>query len=316
MHIIITGATGFIGSYVACEAVIRGHRITAVARSQSKGSLYAVTGVDWFNWDLSASNLPNLSALNVDCVIHLAASMGGIREEQERTMIGGTARLLAAAGQAGIGKLIGVSSIGVLDYPVLRPMSVVDETAAVANCPGIMGQYASIKARQEEMLRAYGQDGAARCVMLRPGLVYDDTRLISAHAGILKGPVRWLIAHEGQVPTVEVRGLARAIVDAAERALPDKTVLHLVDDHLPSQSAYIEGLRRRGLLAGGSMMVSWRVAFCIALMARLGLSAVGLRAKVPEALLPHSFASRFKPFRYSNTRAKELLGWVPAAQFQ
>ena len=83
-----------------------------------------------------------------------------------------------------------------------------------------------------------------------------------------------LVAHDGQVPTVEVNGLARAIVAAAEKDLPNGTVLNLVDDNLPGQLDYIAGLRRRGLLPHGGINLSWRLAAGVASLLWYGLSAI------------------------------------------
>ena len=127
--------------------------------------------VGWYG-TCQTSVVPDLSGFNVDCIIHLAAVLEGEWEEQERTTIGGTTRLLAAAKQAGIGKVVGISSMAVLDYPSLPPMSDIDETAPVATDYVGMGQYAAIKARQEELLRAIC---AGRCAAMHrsspwPGL--------------------------------------------------------------------------------------------------------------------------------------------------
>jgi nucleoside-diphosphate-sugar epimerase len=315
MHILITGASGFIGAYVVREAARRLHQVTVVSRNPESDDLTRFPGVSRLVWDLSDDIVPDLSGFNVDCIIHLAAVLGGEREEQERTTIGGTSRLLAAAKQAGIRKVVGISSIAVLDYPSLPPMSDVDETAPVATDYVGMGQYAAIKARQEELLRRYARDGAQQCIVLRPGLVYDESQLISAHAGVTRNAICLLVAHEGQVPTVEVNGLARAIVEAAEKELPNGAVLNLVDDNLPGQLDYIAGLRRRGLLPSGGITLSWRLAAGLAWLLRYGLSAIGKAYKLPEAMRAHALASRFKPYRFSNAKARELLGWRPGGHF-
>jgi len=83
--------------------------------------------------------------------------------------------------------------------------------------------------------------------------VYDSKRLISARAGVIKGPLCLVAFHEGNVPTVEVTGLARAILNACERDVHDGEIMHLVDDNLPSQREYLAGLQRRGMLP------SWRI---------------------------------------------------------
>lgn len=315
MHILITGASGFIGAYVVREATRRLHQVTVVSRNPERLDSTRFPDVGRLVWNLSDGVVPDISGFNVDCIIHLAAVLEGEREEQERTTIGGTLHLLTAARQAGIGKVVGVSSMAVLDYPSLPPMSNIDEAAPVATDYSGMGQYAAIKARQEELFREYAREGTQLCTILRPGLVYDESQLISAHAGVVRNRFCLLVSHDGQVPTVEVNGLARAIVAAAEKDLPNGTVLNLVDDNLPGQLDYIAGLRRRRLLPHGWGKFSWRLAAGIAALLWYGLSAFGRAHKLPEAMRPHAFASRFRPYRYSNAKAKELLDWKPSGFF-
>jgi hypothetical protein len=109
--------------------------------------------------------------------------------------------------------------------------------------------------------------------------------------------------------------LANAILKAAEIDLPNSNVIHLVDDALPSQRDYLAGLRRRGLIPDGGVPLPWRVMSGLAGMVQLGPTALGLGGKLPEAVLPRAFAARLKPFRFSNARATQLLGWQPGKHF-
>ena len=91
--------------------------------------------------------------------------------------------------------------------------------------------------------------------------------------------------------------------------------MHLVDDRLPDQPAYLEGLRRRGSIQRGGIVLPWRVLQALTALMRTVLAATGLGGRAPEILLPDAFSARLKPFRFSNTKAKELLGWTPGREF-
>jgi nucleoside-diphosphate-sugar epimerase len=255
-----------------------------------------------------------LERLGIDAVIHLAASLTGSAEEQYRSTVVATRHLLDAMKRAGISRLVGISSIAVLDYAHIPAMAVIDENARISDGSGT-GTYTEMKLEQEKLFAAFAGEHGTRCAILRPGLVYDSERLISARAGIIKGPLSLVAFHGGHAPTVEVTGLAKAILSACERDVPDGEIIHLVDDNLPSQREYLEGLRRRGTLPAWGIPVPWRLLAAMAGSLRVLFRLAGQEARLPEAFRRQGFAARFKPFRYSNEKAKRLLEWVPASRF-
>jgi nucleoside-diphosphate-sugar epimerase len=271
-------------------------------------------GCPWIRHDLAGADELVLDRLGIDAAIHLAAGLAGSEREQTRATILATRHLAKALHRAGIGKLVGVSSLVVLDYASVPALSLVDERTPTASGAG-MGIYARMKLEQERLFAGFAGEAGGACAILRPGLVYDSERLSAAHAGIIKGSVRLLVAHPGRVPVIEVRGLARAIVNAAELDTAGGEILHLVDDNLPGVPAYVQALRRRGLLQGSCIPIPWRMMAAMALLVRSGLAAAGLTGAVPEAMLRHGFAARLKPFHYSNDKARRTLGWVPASRF-
>jgi nucleoside-diphosphate-sugar epimerase len=315
MKILITGASGFIGGYVLREAIARGHRVVALSRSRPANPPGQATPVEWLQCDLGAAELPTLTGLGIDTVIHLAAGLLGGVEEQYRATVTATRNLLGAMRQAGIVKLIGISSIAVLDYSRTPAMTSIDESIAMPPDETGMGVYATMKLAQEKLFAAFAREPGHHCVILRPGLVYDDERLIDARAGIIKGPLRLIAAHRGEVPTVEVTGLARAILNACEQDVAPGEVIHLVDDNLPNQREYVAGLRRRGILPSWGIPVPWRLLAVMAWVLRTLGRVVGKGGSLPEVLLRQGFAARLKPFRYSNEKARRVLGWVPAGRF-
>lgn len=315
MKVLITGASGFIGGYVVSEAIRRGHDVLALTRSHPANNSDHASSVRWFHGDLNDMEPSKLEGLDIDVVIHLAAGLLGSAEEQYRSTVMATRKLLDAMRRAGIARLVGISSIAVLDYARTPAMALIDENVPVPPDSAGIGIYAAMKLEQEKLFAAFAEAPGTRCVILRPGLVYDSMRLIDARAGIVKGPLCLIAAHGGEVPTVEVTGLARAILSAAERDVAGVEVIQLVDDNLPGQREYVAGLRRRGILPSWGIPVPWRVLAAMASSLRVLSRAAGQESRLPEVFLRQGFAARLKPFRYSNTRAKRLLGWIPAGTF-
>jgi nucleoside-diphosphate-sugar epimerase len=315
MKILITGAAGFVGKVVLEEALRRGHFVIALVRRSAPTRWKGVPNLETLQLDLCRIQCSDLDGRGIDVIVHLAAATKGGEAEQHRDTVIGTENLLSAARRAGIRRIVGISSIAVLDYGSMQPLSIIDEQIAVLSGNARKGIYAAAKLHQEHFFAEFGHQGDNSCTILRPGLVYDKLRLIAAHAGVMKGPVCLLASHDGEVPTIEVHSLARAVVNAAEKQLPRCEVIHLVDDQLPDQVAYLDGLRRRGVIQRGGIVLPWRVLRALTNLLRTVLTATGLGRRVPEILSPVAFSARLTPFRYSNAKARNLLGWTPGCEF-
>src|SRR5271154_1753393 len=210
MKILITGAAGFIGEFVASEVLRREHQVIALVRSSAPRHWQDKRNLEVLRCDLRHAETLDLRARDIDVVLHLAAATKGLAAEQIQDTVIGTMNLLHAVRQAGIRRIVGISSIAVLDYCSVRPMAVIDEQVAASHGAG-MGAYATAKSQQEALFAGFGREEFNGCAILRPGLVYDESRLVAAHAGIVKGRFCLLVSHRGEVPTIEVHGLARAI---------------------------------------------------------------------------------------------------------
>lgn len=314
MKMLVTGAAGFIGTSVIHELLTRDHQVIALVRSAAPDRWSQLENLEVVQFDLRESRCLDLKEKNIDVILHLAAASKGPAAKQFADTVIGTANLLSAARAAGIHRIVGISSLAVIDYGSVWPLTVIEEDVALADDVGV-GDYAAAKIRQEQLFRDFARERGNSCAILRPGLVYDHVRLTPGHAGIVRPYISLVASHRGEVPTVEVHGLASAIANAAERHSDGCEVVHLVDDDLPSQSAYIAGLRRRGLLQTATIAIPWRVLQGVLWLAATALTAAGFQGRLPEILLPRAFATRLKPFRFSNAKAKRLLGWVPGRQF-
>jgi nucleoside-diphosphate-sugar epimerase len=314
MRVLVTGAAGFIGQHLVHALLERDHEVMAMIRPNTPCPWTGAERVSVMKCDLTGPQAVDLGNGGVDVVVHAAAAMRGTLGEQLASTVTGTVNLLQAARQAGIRRIVGLSSLAVLDFRSVRAMTLIDEHVPVARA-GDTGIYSHAKILQESLFRQFGAEAGHTSLILRPGLVYDERRLIAAHAGIVRRGLQILASHPGHVPTIEVRGVARAVVAAVEGSFEGVETVHLVDDALPSQREYLSGLRRRGLLNSGGLTVPWKLlqGFCTG--SRLAMSALGLSAQIPEVLLPGSFCARLKPFEFTNLRACRLLGWVPGKSF-
>jgi len=138
MRFVVTGSAGFVGSHLARRLVDAGHDVVGIDClranydvSEKKANLAWVAAggpLDQHDLDLSADDLDGLVA-GSDIVVHLAgqpgvrASWGDGLTEYTRDNIVATERLLAAAGRAGVGRVVLASSSSVYGEAARYPCS-------------------------------------------------------------------------------------------------------------------------------------------------------------------------------------------------
>jgi NADH dehydrogenase len=155
--ILVTGASGFVGSYAVPALLASGHRVAALVRSPESGRLVLdrLPEADRANVELRTADVTRPGSLSdamtgVDGVLHLVAiprdRKGG--EELRLVTTEGTRAVVVAMQQTGVKRLVHLGAMGVSDDPDLH--------------------YASSKARAEALVAASGLDWT----ILKPSLQF------------------------------------------------------------------------------------------------------------------------------------------------
>ena len=308
MRVLITGATGFIGTYVLHEVIRRGHDVVALIHNSPPPADWNKVGhLAFRHFELGGSEKLELVGCGINAIVHLAAALSGTAECKRRSIIEGTRQLIEAAKLANVNTFVGISSISVIDYVSIPSMSVVNEDFKTLNSTKNNYSYAALKSEQESIMETFCTNNASQLTILRPGLVYDAEEITSAHAGIVKGEFGLLASHNGQVPLISATNLATAIVDSVELNGTGTEILHLVDDNLPTQAEYINELRNRKKLPANELIIPWRIFALWAVLCNFIFKIIGLENKVPEIFTKAGSAARLKPFKFSNNKAKIAL---------
>lgn len=167
MRILLTGASGFLGSMLLSQLLARGHTVRALYRSTVPAQVPA--GVEAVQGDLQDQALCRSLCLGVDAVIHLAAQahVRSSVQDQRRNTFAATCTLAAAAAAAQVQSFIYASS-------------------SKARFPA-HSAYAAAKLAAEQHLLALHASGALPVICLRPALVYG-----AGMRGNLATLLRWL----------------------------------------------------------------------------------------------------------------------------
>jgi dihydroflavonol-4-reductase len=114
----VTGGTGFIGERLVRRLRDRGDEVVALVRSREKGQELEALGAELVEGDLSSSEAMRTAMEGCDSAFHIAAVYKvGIPKSEHEAMydanVRGTERVLDAAFQAGVSRIVYVSTINV-----------------------------------------------------------------------------------------------------------------------------------------------------------------------------------------------------------
>jgi dihydroflavonol-4-reductase len=119
--VLVTGGTGFLGSYLIKELVEKGHTVRAIRRSGGSLPFWlpaaSLENVEWFDCDIRDAVGLEEAMAGVDAIIHAAAKVsfsGKDRRELFGVNIEGTMHVVNTALEQGVKRFIHVSSVAAL----------------------------------------------------------------------------------------------------------------------------------------------------------------------------------------------------------
>lgn len=213
-RLFITGGSGYVGRNVVRHFVAQGVEVHALARSAQAGQCLHALGAKPVEADLFSAQLP-LAMQGCDALVHAAADTqhGLASRNQHLVNVEGTRRVLAAAAQAQVARVVHISTESVLLDG--RALVHADESHPYPLRPA--GGYSASKIEAEQIALAAARQGLHVCV-LRPRFVWgrdDTTALPQLLQAVDAGKFAWVGTGRYRTSTTHIGNLVHGI----ERAL-------------------------------------------------------------------------------------------------
>jgi nucleoside-diphosphate-sugar epimerase len=224
MNILVTGATGKVGSRLARRLSQRGDRVRALVRDRARAARLLGDQVELVEGDLLDADSLAAAVRGVDAVVHCAAFFRGATPEQAHAVNDlGTQHLAHAARAASVRRFV-FTSTGLVYGPTGGRPAGEDEPCAPIDA------YPRSKLAAERFL--LGLDGLDVRVLRLPFVYGDGDAHIAEAVPMMRGfppAMRMSIAHH-----VDVAQAVALLLDAPS---PAHRVYNVVDDEAPDLAA-------------------------------------------------------------------------------
>src|SRR5689334_9162957 len=171
MKILVTGATGKVGSRFVPRLLAKGYQVRVLVRDAAKASALAALGAEVVTGDLNdAATLPP-AVNNIDTVVHIAAFFRSFTDNEGiiKTNHAGTVALAHASVAAGVKRFVFTSTSNVYGPNTYRPSK--EDDLLNSNDPRA---YSSSKIAAENELMRFHENQGLDVRVLRLGFVYGD----------------------------------------------------------------------------------------------------------------------------------------------
>jgi nucleoside-diphosphate-sugar epimerase len=308
VKVLVTGATGFLGSHLLDMLVERGDEVRILMQPAEDIKRLSQTGVEVCRGDLSDRASLEAAVNGVDRVLHCAARTGpwGPQAEYETANVLGPKTLVDVSLAAGVKRIVHVSSVTVHGVDI---RGTADETAPLR---GGSDPYSRSKIAGERLLQQIMRDKGAPLTIVRPGLIYGprDTGSFGRFATLIEqGKMVVMGSGNNHLPLIYVTDVAQGILLAstADRAIGREYLL--VNDEPVTQSGYLNAIASELGVSPPKRHIPYRLALSIAATAEM--TGHLLRWKQPPPLTRFGVEVLGGENRIIINKARSELGFVP-----
>lgn len=306
MRIFVTGASGFVGGAAARKLAGDGHDVRAMSRSEKSDAVIAALGAKPVRCDLEDVAAAHIG--DAEAIVHCAAfvEQWGPRDAWKRFNVDGTARMLAAARDAGAKRFIHISTESVLWRG--QHLRDVDETYPLA--PNSPYPYAATKAQAEVLVRGANAE-SFQTVILRPRFIWgpgDTTLMPTIERMAASGQWMWVGGGRARTSTTHVANLIHAIELALSKGRGGEAYF-ILDDGVRTMKEMISGIAATRAITLPDKSVPGWFADALGAACEAAWRTLPLKGEPPLTRFGAMILSRECVLRDDKARAE--LGYLP-----
>lgn len=311
MKVLITGATGFLGSHLAEQLVHEGHEVRALVRKSSKTKHLDELGVEKAHAVLETGDGLDDALSGVDAVVHGAGVVKARSpEEFHRVNAGGTENLLEAAKRSvrGLKRFVYVSSLaahGFSEDGTPRPRHEEPRPVTHYGRSKLAGEKAVLAAKDELPV-----------TVIRPPAIYGprDTEMFAFFQMISRRVVPFLGNPENRLSLVYAPDCARAIRHALSKDHPSGSVYFVEDGRVYTQKEFADAVAQA---LGVKTALRFSVPIGVVSAAAVGSELWG-RIRGQAMMLTRDKVNELKQSHLicAGEEIRRELGWQPEVQLE
>ena len=308
--VLVTGASGFLGSRTVELLSQQGYRVRALVRPTSNISKLQSLSVEIHYGDVADRASLQPAFQGIDYVIHAAADTRGDPEESQRSTVTGTKNMIALAKQHNIKKLIYISSCSVYGVYNLRNNYIIDENTPLEPYPEKRGVYSAAKLAAEKILFDSVKNNAFPFVCLRPGTIWGPGgQLVSPIFGILLANKWFVVFGDGRLvlPLVYIDNLVSAIITCMENDQADGQTFNVLDDTQLTKGEYRKLILKKIYPKSGAIYLPHFFILPAIFFQELVFRLIGRK----PFLTNYRYRSAQKKIVYGFSKIKNHLSWQP-----
>ncbi|MGP0065310.1 MAG: NAD-dependent epimerase/dehydratase family protein [Isosphaeraceae bacterium] len=317
-RVLVTGATGLLGSHLAERLTARGNRVRALVRPGSRTEFLETLGVEIIRGDLTDPVASAAATTDVAQVYHCAAKVGdwGTWPEFQTGCMDATRMLAEAAGRAGVDRFLHISSTSAYGHPRDRQRPV-DESEPLGQNIWLMDYYTRSKVDCEQILWDLSRAGRLPLTVIRPSWLFGERDRTTVPRFLREfGRKGVLILGKGGNPLSAV--YAGVVADAAILAANDPgsrgEAYNITSQGPITQQEFLDMIADALNVPRETRHIPYRLAYAGGFL--LEMQGRLLRQPRPPRVTRYGAWLLGRYLSYSTEKARTRLGWQPALGYR
>jgi nucleoside-diphosphate-sugar epimerase/predicted dehydrogenase len=304
-HVLVTGASGFLGFHLVEELLKKGFKVRVITRRILK-KFEGEPNIEMVYGDIRDPECVRMAVTGIHTIYHCASitTNKGSWHDFEETNINGTRYLLNAAVEHGIRKFLYVSTIAVYGFAHRNGQDFIEEDAGYGQNLPEFYYYPKSKIQAEKLVLETYRMHNIPVMIIRPGVIFGP-----GGKNIFKNKKILINSKNKVLPYIYVKNVVDAMILAANTDVAIGKVYNVIDDEQITQGDF---QKKTACVSGDRGLKIFMPRPALFALAKLVQFLFGrLSPGVSPPFGDYHYRSLVRNLMYDNSKIKTELGWRP-----